>query len=82
MEKLTGIIEYKNGSLPFFMNDYVFDFTPLEIHPMQHLLPGETIKTTEGFVTGWVHSGNFIAVYRDKSSLELMQLHRFIHICI
>lgn len=70
MDKLTGIIEMSNHKIPFFMNDFVFDFVTLDIDPLQHLLPPETVKTAEGFVTGCTHSGYFIAVYTGQESFR------------
>ena len=70
MDKLTGIIEMGNHKIPFFMNDFVFDFTTLDIVPLQHWFPAETVKTAEGFVTGRTHGGNFIAVYTGQESFR------------
>ena len=70
MDKLTGVIEMEEHSIPFFMNDFVFDFTTIDIDPLQHLLPAETVKTAEEFVTGWTHGGYFIAIYTGQDSFR------------
>ena len=31
MDKLTGVIEMEEHSIPFFMNDFVFDFTTIDM---------------------------------------------------
>ena len=81
MEKLTGIIKYDNGFLPFFMNDFVFDFVPLEIHPMQYWLPPETIQTKNEFITGFTHSGHYIAIYVGSDHFRINSTSS-IHTCI
>lgn len=66
MDKLTGVLSFESCKMPFFKNDFVFDFTTLDISLFQHWLPAETKATTEGFVTGQTHSGHYIAIYTGQ----------------
>lgn len=83
MDKLTGILDFESYKMPFFKNDFVFDFTTLDISLFQHWLPAETKPTNEGFVTGQTHSGHFIAIYTGQEAFRInatSSLHTFLYI--
>ena len=83
MDKLTGVLEFDTCKIPFYKNDYVFDFTTLDISLFQQWLPPETKPTTEGFVTGKTHSGYFIAIYTGQKVFRVnapSSLHTFLYI--
>ena len=83
MDKLTGVIEMRECKVPFYKNDYDFDFITLDTHPFQSLLPAETVPTNEGFVTGWTQNRYFIAIYAGRDSFRTnaaTALHTYMYI--
>lgn len=83
MDKLTGILDFGSYKMPFFKNDFVFDFTTLDVSPLQHWLPAETKETKEGFVTGVTHSGHYIAIYTGQEIFRVnatSSIHTFLYI--
>ena len=83
MDKLTGVLDFGSCKMPFFKNDFIFDFTTLDVSPLQHWLPAETKETNEGFVTGYTHSGHYIAVYTGQEIFRVnatSSIHTFLYI--
>ena len=83
MDKLTGVVNIDSCRIPFFKNDFVFDFTTLDVSPLQHWLPAEAKETNEGFVTGYTHSGHYIAIYTGCETFRVnatSSLHTFLYI--
>ena len=83
MDKLTGVLDFGSCKMPFFKNEFVFDFTTLDISLFQHWLPAETKETNEGFVTGQTHSGHYIAIYTGQDVFRVnapSSIHTFLYI--
>lgn len=83
MDKLTGVLNFDSYKMPFFKNDFVFDFTTLDVLPLQYWQPAETKETNEGFVTGYTHSGRYIAIYTGQEVFRVnapSSIHTFLYI--
>ena len=83
MDKLTGVLDFDSCKMPFFKNDFIFDFATLDISPLQHWLPAETKPTKEGFVTGQTHSGHYIAIYTGQEVFRVnatSSIHTYLYI--